>query len=44
VIGENEGGQLAVVETPEAKTLLEFFVAITKPILDTYLVMLLTIE
>jgi hypothetical protein len=44
VISANEGGELAVVETPEALTLLEFFATITKPILDTYLVMLLTIE
>jgi glycerol-3-phosphate O-acyltransferase len=44
VIGVNEGGHLAVVNSSEANTLLEFFVGITKPIFDTYLVMLLTIE
>ena len=40
----NEDGKLSVVQTPEAETLLEFFVSITQPILDTYLIMLLTIE
>ena len=44
VLMSNEDGKLAVVQTPEAKTLLEFFVGLTQPILDTYLVMLLAIE